>query len=229
MRSGGLVNKLLRNSEGGVLVEFTLVFPVLLAVALGTVDFAYLLFDYSMANKAAFQGARQAVVINPVASGITSSNIYTAAEMGFLGEPCLVSTTGNPSPDNNCPTISTTCTAASSNGTCTGGYTWNETAFTNPSATNAWQKGIFDRMQQVFPRLQRQNVQIVYATNGLGFTGRPGGLPMNVTVSITGMTHQFYFIGALARITSLRTMPAFATTLTSECMDNTTANNPCGV
>ena len=222
------MNKLLRDSDGGALLEFTLVFPVLIAVALGTVDFAYLLFDYSMANKAAFQGARQAVVINPVATGITSPS-YTAAQMGFLGESCFDPATGNASSDDNCPTISTTCTAGSSSGTCTGGYAWNETAFTNPSATNAWQKGVFERMREVFPRLQRQNVQIVYQTNGLGFTGRPSGLPMNVTVSILGMTHQFYFIGALARITSLRTMPTFATTLTSECMDNTTANNPCGV
>jgi hypothetical protein len=63
-------------------------------------------------------------------------------------------------------------------------------------------------MQAVFLRLQRENVTISYQTNGTGLVGQawegsadPGNpqftLPMNVTVSITGMTHQFYFISAL--------------------------------
>jgi hypothetical protein len=52
----------------------------------------------------------------------------------------------------------------------------------------------------VFPRIAATNVQISYQQNGLGFVGQTaslGGLPMNVTVSISGMTHQFYFIDLL--------------------------------
>jgi hypothetical protein len=85
-------------------------------------------------------------------------------------------------------------------------------------------------MHQIFPRLQPQNVQISYQTSGLGFVGRPDGLPMEVTVSIRCMTHQFYFIDALmgwlfsspagcdpAPAAGL-SIPAFASTLPSEGM-----------
>jgi Flp pilus assembly protein TadG len=215
MRSGGSVNRFLKDSAGGALVEFTLVFPILLLVALGTVDFSYLLFDWSLANKAAFAGARKAVVADPVATGITNLTYSTAGTE--LNRSCFDST-GAADSTSSCPTVSTTCTPAASGGSCTNGYAWNETTFTNPSATNELQKGILDRMKEVFPRLQRQNVQISYQTAGLGFVGRPNGLPMYVTVSIQGMTHQFYFIGPLAKIVSTRSLPTFATTLISEDM-----------
>ena len=73
-------------------------------------------------------------------------------------------------------------------------------------------------MQSVYPQLRRQNVLISYQTTGLGFVGRPNGLPMYVTVSIQGMTHRFYFIGPLANVLSTRSIPTFATTLISEDM-----------
>jgi Flp pilus assembly protein TadG len=213
MRSGGSVNKLLQDSEGGALVEFTLVFPILLLVALGTVDFTYMLFDWSMANKAAFIGARTAVVSDPVATGITNPTYDTT----LLGQSCSNPATG--AATGNCPApVSTVCTPGASGGSCTAGYTFDNTAFTT----------ILGNMQNVFPRLQRQNVQLAYQTNGLGFVGRPGGLPMDVQVSIRCMTHQFYFIGALmgwiftapagcpAGTPAGPAIPAFATTLTSE-------------
>jgi Flp pilus assembly protein TadG len=196
-------------------------------VTFGTVDFSYMLFEWSMANKAVFIGARRAVVLDPVATGITNPT-YTSTQMSNLGQSCFDPATG--AANSNCPTANTTCTPAASNGSCTNGYAWNETAFTNPTATNDWQKGILDKMQAVFPRLQRQNVQISYQTNGLGFAGRPNGLPMDVTVSIRCMTHQFYFISALMQwaFAAPAGCPAgtpagpsipFVTTLTSECMD----------
>lgn len=50
---------------------------------------------------------------------------------------------------------------------------------------------------------------------------RPGGLPMNVTISIEGRIHQFYFLGGLmnffkGRFPSVSNIPTFATTLPSE-------------
>jgi hypothetical protein len=42
-------------------------------------------------------------------------------------------------------------------------------------------------------------VNITYQTNGLGFAG---GLSWNVTVSIQGMTHQFYFIDTVIKVLS---------------------------
>ena len=179
------MNKLLRDTQGGALVEFTLVFPVFILVALGTVDFTFLLFDRSMAAKAAYQGARTAIVTSPVASNITNLT-YDPLQ---IGQWCFDPGTGGPSPTANCPSASSVCTPNSaSSGSCTNSQgTFDNTAFTT----------ILNSMQAVFPRVQRQNVQISYQTTGLGFAGRPAGLPMDVTVSITCMNHQFYFIGAL--------------------------------
>ena len=78
-------------------------------------------------------------------------------------------------------------------------------------------------MQAIFPRLQPENVTISYVTNNLGFAGRPDGLPMDVTVSINGMTHQIYFLSGIMSFfgggfAANPPIPTFATTLTTEDM-----------
>ena len=219
------MNRFLQDSEGSTLVEFTLVFPLFMLVAFGTVDFTYMLFEWDMANKAAYIGARTAVVSNPVASGITNPTL-TAAQIAQLGQTCFIVASGAADTNVNCPTTGKIdCTPAASAGpsdSC-GSYTFDNTAFT----------AILTKMQTVFPRLRRQNVQISYQTNGLGFMGRPsslGGLPMDVTVSIRCMTHQFFFLSALMgwafpalpagcpAAPAGPAIPAFATTLPSEDM-----------
>jgi TadE-like protein len=195
---------------GSALIEYAVVFPLFISVTLGTVDVTYMLFDWALANKAAYVGARTAVVSDPVAQGITDP--FPAGQNPNIGQLCFNPTTGAPNTDSNgnnyCPTVSSVCTGASGGGSCTNGKTFDNTAFS----------AILGKMQAVFPRLQRQNVQISYQTNGLGFVLQPGGLPMDVTVSVQNMTHQFYFINAIARIISTPSIPKFATTLTSEDM-----------
>src|SRR2546422_8846034 len=172
-----------------MLVEYTVVFPLFILVTLGTVDVAYMLSDWALANKAAYVGARTAVVSNPVAQGIT--NPFTPGLNPNIGKLCFDPTTGAANTDSNgnnyCPTVSSVCTGASGGGSCTNGYTFDNTAFAP----------ILGNMKAIFPRLQAGNVQISYQTNGLGFVLQPGGLPMNVTVSITGMTHQFFFLPSI--------------------------------
>ena len=217
------MNKLLRDCAGSTLVEFTVVFPVFMLVAFGTVDVTYMLYDWALANKAAYAGAHRAIVSDPVATGITNLT-YDPTTLGAL---CFCKATGaapvtaSCSPSQvivTCPSVQTVCTPTAGGGSCTNGYAFNGTALTNGNGT-----GILDRMQTIFPRLQRQNVTISYATNNLGFSGRPDGLPMNVTVSITGMTHQFFFLGPLmsffgGAFAANPPIPTFATTLTSEDM-----------
>lgn len=213
-----MANKFLRDTTGSVLVEYTIVFPVFIALILGTVDVSYMLYEWALANKAAYVGARTAVVINPVATNITNPT-YDAT---LIGQPCFDTITGAPTSPANCPTVNPTdCTGAAS-GSCTNGYAFDSTAFKNQTGT-----GIFDRMHVIFPRLQPENVTISYRINNLGFVGRPGGLPMTVTVSIKCMTHQFYFIDALMGwvfpppagcLTTGPAIPTFASTLQSEDM-----------
>jgi hypothetical protein len=213
------------------MVEITIVLPLLLLVVLGTIDVTYLLYDWALASKAAFAGARSAIVANPVAGGITNLTWNTT----LMGESCFDAGTGTT--NGNCPSIDTTCTPdASSGGACSDGSTFDNAAFcriftgdsTCPTVPLA------GSMKKIFPRLQRQNVQISYKSNGLGFVGRPDGLPMNVTVSVNCMTHDFYFLTGLMRYftpdnawgfqdcagdaASGPTIPRFATTLPSEDM-----------
>src|SRR5262249_18270105 len=148
--------KFLQDTQGGPIVEFTLVFPMFVLAAFGTVDFTYMLFEWTLASKAAYIGARSATVSDPVATEVTSLTYSTASTA--LNRPCF-DTSGNPDSTSSCPTVNTVCTPAASNGACTNGYTWNESAFTNANRT-----GILDKMQGVFPRLQRQNVNISYVT-----------------------------------------------------------------
>jgi TadE-like protein len=234
-----VANKLLRDVIGSVLVEYTIVFPIFILLILGTVDVSYMLFEWALASKAAYVGARTAAVSNPVAQNITSPNNYTADQVQKSGQLCFYTSAPDTplAPNGNCPSLGCVCTPAISDGTCadiSAIYTcppgWSEKAFTNTNGT-----GIFDRMITIFPRLTRQNVQISYQTNNLGFVGqtdlegRPG-LSMNVTVSIRCMTHQFFFINALMGWVfsgppagcpagaAGPAIPAFASTLQSENM-----------
>ena len=221
-----------RDIAGSILVEYTIVFPVFILVTLGTVDAAYMLADWAAANKAVYIGARRAIVSDPVAGPSPPSNPSITDPRGVIGSWCF--NFGDGTSNGNCPAVtasvsSSVCTPAATGGSCTNGYTWDESVFTNPSAVNDWQKGIFDKMRAIFPRLQRQNVQITYQTTGYGYGGQPGGLPMTVTVSLKCMAHPFYFLGALMHWTFTAPagctgtplgppMPTFATSITSEDM-----------
>jgi len=215
-----LHSKLLRDTSGSVLVETTIVLPMFLLLVLGTIDVSFMFYEWALANKAAYVGARTAVVSNPVAPKITD-RAYTKSQLELSGQPCF----DNLGDNVNCPSVPPTVCTSTACAPNTFGF--NSTAFTNSNRT-----GIFDRMKTIFPRLQPENVTITYQTNDSGFVGQPYtgntaqfSLPMNVTVRITGMIHQFYFIGPLIRLfggffPAVSTMPAFATTLQSEDMDS---------
>jgi Flp pilus assembly protein TadG len=211
-----LVAKLWSDIRGSVLVESTIMFPLFILVTLGTIDVAYMLYDWGLANKAAYAGAHRAIVSDPVASGITNPP-WTPANMGLR---CYDGTT------RFCPAMQSTCTpSAGTAGTCTGnGGDFVDAAF----------EAILSVMQTVYGcadantcPLGRQNVTISYASNDLGFSGQPNGAPLSITVSLNCMVHPFYFIGALmqwaftpasgcAGPVSGWPIPSYATTLTSE-------------
>ena len=203
------MSRLVRDCSGSSLVEFTLVLPVLFIVALGTIDFTYMLYEWMLANKAAYSGARYAAVNNPVSPDLANPT-YNAPDLGkFCFNPTTGVTTGL------CPTFNYVCTSPNVAASCPN---YDATAFNNVVAS----------MQQVFPRLQAGHVRIRYETTGLGFVGRPGGVPMNVTVSLQCLTHQFFFIHRLMQwVFSAPAVgcpagaagppiPAFASTLSSE-------------
>jgi hypothetical protein len=211
------VSRFFKETVGAAMIEFTLILPLLLAVALGTVDVTFMLYDWALANKAAYRGARVAVVVDPVAMNVT--NLDYDDHPLHIGDLCFVVDTGAPNADFNCPAVSTKCTSTE----CSPD-TWG------------YNSGNFDvivgEMRDIFPRLTDDNVEIEYKRNGLGFYGRPDGLPMDVTVRIRCMRAQFFFMGAWASWVyddlpdncpdednvAGPPLPAFSTTLQSEGM-----------
>lgn len=214
------MSRFFKETDGASMVEFAIVLPVILLVALGTVDVTMMLWDWAQANKAAYRGARVAVVTAPVAEGITAFE-YDDNPL-YMGDRCFLPSTGAGNPDVKCPAVDTICTSA----TCTGGQAVDSDAFNQ----------IVAAMQKIFPRLTAANVEVEYRTNGLGFYGRPGGLPMDVTVRLRCMKTQLFFLPALAGWTfsdlpadcpaaSVEgpNMPTFSSTLTSEAMGDSTS------
>jgi hypothetical protein len=212
---------------GSSLLEFTIVFPVLTLVALGTVDVGFMLYDWVLANSAAYVGAHKAILFDPVASNITNPSYNPAV----LGEPCFYPATGQP--NGNCPSdqvMKVTCTPSATVGAgfcClpsdVSGVTGVCTTASSPYnyVDTPFSTYIFPAMLARFPRLQRQNVTISYQIDNLGFAGRAGGLPMTVTVTIQGIQHQFFFLGGLMNafgsgFASFSNLPPFTTALTSE-------------
>ena len=210
------MNRLIRDCSGGALLEFTLVFPVTILVTLGTVDAAYMLYEWGLANKAAYRGARTAIVRNSITPDATNLTYDPTA----IGDLCFNTADGLPASPPKCPPAFTySCSVPTNAGTC-------------PNFDNTAFNVILTEMQAVFPRLQAGHVVIRYETSGLGFAGRPGGLPMSVTVSFKCLTHEFFFLSGLMgwAFTAPASpcpagaagppIPAFATTLPSEDVTN---------
>jgi Flp pilus assembly protein TadG len=211
-----------RDLNGASLVEFTVVMPVLFVLTLGTVDLGYLLYDYGLANKAAYVGAHRAILSNPAAIDVRAVSWDTTK----TGNNC--SSASGTTGDCSTYAASTMCTATSNSaGTCTGTtYTFSSANFN--AIVGAMQKLYGCTAGSSTCQLQPTNVSITYAISGtLGFVGQPNGLPMNVTVAVRCMYHPFYFIGALLSFVYTAqsgcngpatgwAIPAYSTTLTSE-------------
>lgn len=216
MRNVKLGDRLLHDVRGSVLVESTIVIPMFLLLVLGTIDVTYMFYDWAVANKATYVGARLAVVSNPVPSTITSNTNYTSTQLVSSGKSCFDisgTATGNCYSTGVVACTSTQCTPST--------YGFSSANFTT----------ILTAMQGIYCpgqlpancRLKAANVNISYQTNGLGYVAQPGGLPMNITVSLSGLTHRFFFVAGLysffgGSISGTPPIPAFATTMQSEDM-----------
>ena len=81
-----------RSDSGAELVEFALVFPLLLLVVLGIADFGLMFQQYEVLTNAAREGARIAVLPN-YASGDAQARVDQYIAAGFLSTGGTVTTT----------------------------------------------------------------------------------------------------------------------------------------
>ena len=198
-----LLRNLRRDERGATAVEFALIALLLFIVSFGIIDFGLAYWQWVMAEKATQVGVRKAVVSNMVANGLTTWPINNGGTSAN-GTACMTGTTIV----TDCSFSPVTCTSTQ----CTPNtYGFSSTAFT----------AIVAEMQKMDPYIANNNVQITYSPNGLGFVGRPNGLPVTVTVTLTGMTFKFLVIDKLLFFGGTFSMPPFNATLTGEDLSST--------
>lgn len=176
-----------RDTGGAVLVEYSIVFTILMMLTFGLIEFGLAFYQSNAAETATAAGARYVATRGPIVTGIADCGVATSAT---AGTPCS-SVSGS-------STWTLTCNAAAPAAGCQA----------------AVLTGLVARMQQFAPRVQAQNVQVVMRGAGLGFVGRGAPVPM-VTVRLTGMTYDFIVLDDLLGFGRL-TMPSFDATIVGE-------------
>src|SRR5215813_6240148 len=185
----------LRDQQGSVLVEVTIMLSITLVLVLGAIDFLLLFYQWNAAAKAVQIGARLAAVSDPVASGLNnlSQAVVSASIPPGAAMPHFVVT---------CDGRTATCTCNGVNA-CGGmkgynGAAMNTIVFGRGSSSCSDAKSAdLVGMCDIFPRITPANVKIVYAQTGLGYAGRPGGPMPTITVSLQNLPFQFFFLRGL--------------------------------
>jgi Flp pilus assembly protein TadG len=165
-----LLRRLTADQRASGAAEFALVLPLLLTLMFVAIDGGRYLYDSNRIEKATQFGARFAVVTDPVASDLITTDYVGQVVNG------VTLTQGDRIPAGALATI--TCSSTS----CGAGHTFNSTAFQN----------VVNRMKLIVPQLQASNVTVTYSGSGLGYAGDPSGMQVSplVTIQISGLTWQ---------------------------------------
>lgn len=207
-----MIFRLTRDNNGSVLVETTIMLPLMILFVLGSIDFLFAFYELNAATKAVQVGARIAAVSDPVASGLNNLTV------------ALISASSRPG--STMPSFTVTCDGASATcsceGACSGGIiSYNATAMNTivfgrgssacGDATSLYTAGMCDIFRQITPA----NVRIEYKQPappaGLGYVGRPGGPVPTIKVSLQNIPFRFFFLGF-----HNFQIPGLATTITGE-------------
>jgi hypothetical protein len=202
----------LRDQQGSVMVEVTIMLSITLVLVLGAIDFLLLFYQWNAAAKAVQIGARLAAVSDPVASGLNnlSQGVVSASVPPGVAMPNFVVT---------CDGRTATCTC--NGNACRRMKGYDSTAMNtiifgrgSSSCSDAKSADVVG-MCDVFPRITPANVKIVYAQTGLGYAGRPGGPMPTITVSLQNLPFQFFFLRGLMGFHDFQ-IPPSTVSLTAE-------------
>jgi Flp pilus assembly protein TadG len=213
------------DENGAVLVELSILLPIVITVLFGSIDVLYAFYQWNAAAKAVQVGARIAAVSDPVATGLNNlSNQVVLSGLVTPGQPM-------PSFQVTCDGSSETCTCV---GTCAdmapnpfSHAAMNAIVFGRGSAsctdaTSYYTSGMCD----ILPSISPANVRIVYTQTGLGYAGRPGGPVPTITITLQNLQFQFFFLSYL--FGKNIAMPAMTTTITAEDLCSDGGNGSCG-
>jgi hypothetical protein len=204
-----------RDQSGTTTIEFTIVMVLFLTLTFGIVEFGYMLWQYNSATKAAQLGARMAAVSAPVWGELV--NLEDTGTPGAAWETNYAVTCTSDSDDassGDCDSIG----AGEYDATAMQCLVFGRSATTPPCDTECSETGIDGENNGLCDRynfIKPENVSITYSHTGLGFAGRPGGPVPTVTLQLTGLTFDFFAVGALLGFDQIE-MPDFMVTMTGE-------------
>jgi len=182
---------MLRDERGATLIETTIVFPLVLILTFGLVEFGYAFYQYHTAEKATAIGARYVATRGPLLPALGDGSHDCVSANGAI-------TPGTPCSDPAIPSAATTtCTSAGSGG-----------------CSAAVFAAMLAQMQQFAPFITAANVRVDVAQSKLGFIGRGRAVPL-VTVRTTGLTYNFITLNSLLGLGPIA-MPSFASTFVAE-------------
>ncbi len=214
-----------RDDAGAVLVEVSILLPIIITVLCGSIDLLYALYQWNAAAKAVEVGARIAAVSDPVAIGLNS-----------LSNQVVLS--GTAGPRQPMPSFTITCDGSAQACTCVGAcagiapnsfnrgamnrivFGRGSTSCTN--ATSYYTTG----MCGILPAITPANVRIIYTQTGLGYAGRPGGPVPTITLALQNLHFQFFFLSYL--LGANIPIPAMMTTVTAEDLCSGGGSGSCG-
>jgi hypothetical protein len=223
MSMSSFIARLVRDEDGGPLVEVAIILPILITFLFGGVDFMNALYQWNAAAKAVEIGARIAAVSDPVASGLNS-----------IPENMLSSSvaSGSPMPDFTvaCDGGAVACTCAS--GACDGMGSYSAAAMglivygrAGKDTCTPPASGYFTGMCNIYPAIIPRYVSVVYTQTGLGYAGRSLGpvptiaVSLNAASSKTKLPFKFFFL-PFASID----IPQVTTSITGEALSASSAN-----
>lgn len=205
-RARSLRARFLRDTEGAALIEAALVLPLLLLLLFALVDLSLYAWQLNLAHKAAQLGVRRAVVSDAVAvgPGLTPRESTTYWFDLPPGLRCGEAGGGEAGGAGPCPAFAVRCGLGRAC-TCPVGRCGFAFSLANLAP-------ILAAMRAVLPRLEAENVEITYATNGLGYVGRPPPVPVDVTVRLVGLRFEGLapggVLGAAPRLEAQATLPS---------------------
>jgi len=213
--SGKMASKhLLRDTNGAVMVEVTIMLSIILVLVFGGIDLLFLFYQWNAAAKAVQIGARLAAVSDPVALGLNNVSRAVVDETVPPGAaiPKFIVT---------CDGGSATCSCSGAARACrqVGGYNKAamDTIVFGRGSSSCSNLPAADRvgMCHILSRITPANVKIVYAQTGLGYAERPGGPMPTITLSLQNLPFHFYFVGGLVGLRNLQ-VPASTSSRTAE-------------
>jgi Flp pilus assembly pilin Flp len=217
------IARLVRDEDGGPLVEVAIILPILILFLFGGIDFMNALYQWNAAAKAAEIGARIAAVSDPIASGLAS--IAEEAVSSSLAS-------GGPMPDFTIACDGGAAACSCTSGACDGMGAYSAEAMgfivygrAGGSVCAPPVSQYFAGMCNLHPAIAPQYVTVVYKQTGLGYAGRSLGPVPTITVSLNAASSQtklpfkFFFLPF-----ATLNIPQVTTTITGEALSASAAD-----